>query len=266
MSDILGIMGLLNPKMAEKMQDYENRYRAERCKRGGLKKWDEVLEYGDVYVDSDSFVQAEDHLIGKVTDKEIVVHNGKTSKNETRRWMQDYVALDRILLPADHPIRFANREEDHYYVCFNKPINVVRLKIGGATMMSIVPWECMSQRRGIHRARGHTVIAGLGLGWSLTRILKSPRVDRVTVIERHPKLLAKMRTLLKAEKLGKPIDWICGDMWEEAPKLTADLLFADIWSGYGDVHDERKKLKATCPNISSFWLWGIGGSADYKPR
>lgn len=114
MSDFLGIMSLLNPRMAERIQKQENDYRVERCRRGGLKKWDEILNWGDAYIDADSFVQAEDHLVGKVKDKPIVVHNGKVPKTETRRWMETHIQLDRLLLPAETPIRFSTDEDNDW--------------------------------------------------------------------------------------------------------------------------------------------------------
>ena len=41
-----------------------------------------------------------------------------------------------------------------------------------APWMSLTPMECMTQRPGIRFAKGHTIVAGLGLGWALIEIMR----------------------------------------------------------------------------------------------
>src|SRR5205085_6821662 len=65
----------------------------------------------------------------------------------------------------------------------------------GAAWMSIVPMEIESQEIGIAAAHGHTVVLGLGMGWCAANVALNPAVERVTVVERDPDVLALVDAL-----------------------------------------------------------------------
>lgn len=128
--------------------------------------------------------------------------------------------------------------------------------------MSLTPMEVFSLRPGINLARGHTVVAGLGLGWTLVEALEKPAVTRVTLVERDAELvtwlLPAIRARLSPAAAAKPCDVVVGDAREVLPTLTADVALVDIFPHYG-----RNRLRTPCPGIRKVWCWG---AALVRPR
>ena len=130
--------------------------------------------------------------------------------------------------------------------------------------MSFTPMEFFTLRGGTRFSRGHTVVAGLGLGHQLREVTHRKQVKRVTLIERSQSLIDFIMPALKPLLGPVPVEIIVGDAYEALPKLTADVALVDIYQDYGDGSwdHEDMRLARKCPNIGRVWIWG--GSA-YKP-
>lgn len=132
---------------------------------------------------------------------------------------------------------------------------------GQASWMSIVPMEVESQEIGIAAARGHTVVLGLGMGWCAANVALKPAVERVTVVERDPDVIALIDGLgifsqLPAEARAK-IRVVQADALEWRPDAPVDSVQADIWAKFvepqkwADVHRMQDNIEA-----ASFYFWG----------
>jgi hypothetical protein len=151
--------------------------------------------------------------------------------------------------------------------------------------MSLTPMECMTQRPGIRFAKGHTIVAGLGLGWALIEIMRKKTVKKVTLVERSQSLvdwvLPRVMDLAKLRfgEAWPPLDVVVGDAYDVIPKMTADVAVIDIFDGYGsnDFIDDAKirinnglprelrfkhENANPCPNIGRVWSWGAAHVGD----
>ncbi len=128
-----------------------------------------------------------------------------------------------------------------------------RARDGTAPWMSLTPMEVMTLRPGTRLAAGHTVVAGLGLGWQLAQVIAAGKAARITLVERDQELvdwiLPRVRSQV-ASAASVPLDVIVGDAREVVPALAADVALIDIFPSYGD------NLFPPCPNIARVWCWG----------
>jgi spermidine synthase len=109
--------------------------------------------------------------------------------------------------------------------------------------------EILTLRSGLRRAKGHTIVAGLGLGWLLERVTQKKSVTKVTLIEISGELLD---WVLPRLSLGDvEFEVICGDALELLPEMAADVALVDIWRDYGG-----NELRTPCPEIGFVWCWG----------
>lgn len=65
------------------------------------------------------------------------------------------------------------------------PRKLAQLHVGGQLMMTDADFEHNTNYEVCRQSRGDVMIAGLGLGMILHPILKNPKVESVTVIEKH---------------------------------------------------------------------------------
>jgi hypothetical protein len=166
-----------------------------------------------------------------------------------------------VILPAGEWITVAqgNRRGD---VCFDEDVAVPRLNAANDHIirennqrsgfkdrpwMSITPMEILTQRPGLRRAKGHTVVAGLGMGWLLRQVALKKSVKKITLVEVSQELID---WVLPSLALTKDVDVICGDARTVLPDMEADVALVDIWMDYGG--NSFKK----CPGIDYVWCWG----------
>jgi hypothetical protein len=130
-----------------------------------------------------------------------------------------------------------------------------------AAWMSIVPMEIESQAIGIAAARGHTVVAGLGMGWCAANVALNPAVERVTVIERDGDIIALVAALGIFDQLP---DWarnkleiVHGDALAWRPGARVDSLQADIWARFVEPGkwDEVRRMQDNLA-AASIYFWG----------
>lgn len=121
--------------------------------------------------------------------------------------------------------------------------------------MSLTPGELLTLRPGTRLAKGHTVVAGLGLGHQLIEVSKRLQVKKVTLVERDQELVDWIMPRIEPH-LRKPVEVLVGDAYEIIPTLRADVALVDIFPGYGDGFAQVAELARRSPNIKKLWGWG----------
>lgn len=116
-----------------------------------------------------------------------------------------------------------------------------RLYVGNTLFMSDTDMEKRTNYEVVHRAHGHVLIAGLGLGLILVPILRKKEVTAVTVIEKYPDVVA-----LVAPQFNDPrLNIITVDIHEWMPPKGQkfNVIYFDIWSDQStDDLEEMGKL------------------------
>lgn len=126
--------------------------------------------------------------------------------------------------------------------------------MGGWTdspFMSLTPFEVFTLRTGTRRAKGHTVVAGLGLGYQLAEVTKKKSVKKVTLVEVDEELVDWLLPIIKPHLGECELSIEIGDANKVLPKLTADVALIDIYPSYGGNTFDHE-----CKNIPTIWVWG----------
>lgn len=126
--------------------------------------------------------------------------------------------------------------------------------------MSLTPAEIMSMRSGLRFAKGHTVVAGLGLGHLLIDVTKKKTVKKVTLVEISQELVNWLYPRIKPY-LGMDVEVIVGDAKTVIPGLEGDVALIDIDAGYGN-----NEFYSPCLHFNKVWVWGsakVGEQNDY---
>jgi hypothetical protein len=132
---------------------------------------------------------------------------------------------------------------------------------GAAAWMSIVPMEIESQEIGIAAAHGHSVVLGLGMGWCAANVALNPAVDRVTVIERDPDIVALIGTIGVFDQLPEAarakIELVRGDALRWRPDAAVDNVQADIWARFVEPGkwDDVRRIQDNL-GAGSIYFWG----------
>jgi hypothetical protein len=130
-----------------------------------------------------------------------------------------------------------------------------------ASWMSIVPMEVESQEIGIAAARGHTVVLGMGMGWCAANVALNPAVERVTVIERDPNVIALIEALGIFDQLPPEARAKIGVVRDDAliwrPDSRVDSVQADIWAKFVEPRkwDDVRRIQANI-GADSLYFWG----------
>ncbi len=149
---------------------------------------------------------------------------------------------------------------------FNAPAPITRLwefteRDGDWRLwMSYTPFEIASQRPGLRLAKGHCVVAGLGMGWLLARVAQKKSVTKVTLVEKNADLVNWLLPQIRARHLQgveHKLEVVIGDANLVVMNMTADVALWDIWEGIGavDARDEQR-MSEMCFGIKKTWFWG----------
>ena len=121
--------------------------------------------------------------------------------------------------------------------------------------------EIESQEIGIATAHGHTVVLGMGMGWCTANVALHPAVERVTVVERDPDVIALIEALgifaqLPPEAQSK-IRVVQDDALTWRPDARVDSLQADIWAKFVEPQkwDDVRRIQANI-GAESLYFWG----------
>lgn len=132
---------------------------------------------------------------------------------------------------------------------FNNVVYVPKITEDGEVWMSLTPFEILTQRPGLKKARGNVLVGGLGMGWFAKRCCERKQVTSVTVIEKDPSIVEHFK--FEHPKLKKIV---CSDVWL-ADFSKYDSILLDIWKSYGWAEGTKEllDLKAKYKNV---WAWG----------
>lgn len=161
---------------------------------------------------------------------------------------------EKILPPGLHLSVYSGSKTG--VVCFDAPVafpGLFERKRASETeyqknpWMSMTPMEIMTMRSGIQKAKGHVIVAGLGMGYLLERVALREQVERITLVEQSQELLD---WVLPRLTVGKPMDVICDNAWKVVPGILADVALIDIFPDYGN---NTFNVRMKTPDR---WVWG----------
>lgn len=117
----------------------------------------------------------------------------------------------------------------------------------GKVWMSVSPMEVESQSHHAALAFGNVLVAGLGMGVLVYNLLRNPRVERVTVIEKERSvydLMVKAAPWFKEAERDGRIHGLIGDVFDLTDLMalggmqSPDTLLIDIWPLAADTRAE----------------------------
>lgn len=145
-------------------------------------------------------------------------------------------------------LRAAFKGRDEYVA----PGKYVRLYVGGELMMSDTSMEKRSNVEVVHQAKGHVLIAGLGIGMIVHPIAAKREVKSITIVEKSHDVIR-----LVAPTLPKKATVVEGDIFTwERPKTKYDTIYFDIWPGIcTDNLDDIAKLNRRFARYKAPGAW-----------
>lgn len=115
---------------------------------------------------------------------------------------------------------------------------------GWVVMMSDTLAERVETRQLLNTARGHVLVAGLGLGMLVHALLERPDIDSVTVLEVNPLVIQAVGPTLA--EYGPAVRVIEADArtWEPGDNRVPDTVLLDIWPVIGEtMHRELAEMR-----------------------
>jgi hypothetical protein len=147
------------------------------------------------------------------------------------------------------------------YAITGMPLLMGPFQDDAAAWMSIVPMEVESQEIGIASARGHTAVLGLGMGWCAANVALRDDVERVTIVEHDPDIVALVEALGVFEQLPEAarakIEIVAADALAWRPDAPVDSLQIDIWAPLV-APDRWAAVRRIQNNVgaASLYFWG----------
>jgi len=134
-----------------------------------------------------------------------------------------------------------------------------RLRVRGQLMMSDTHMEKRTNTVFCRKAKGHVLVAGLGLGLILKAIHDNPEVTHVTVVEKYQDVVDLVGPAMQA-LFGDRLTIVTADIFEWRPvKGTRfDTIYFDIWP---DLSTDTLKEMARLHQRFGPWL-AAGGWLD----
>ncbi len=127
-------------------------------------------------------------------------------------------------------------------------------RIEGVLLMSDTPEERRSNLPLAQHARGHVLIAGLGLGMVLPVVLAKVDVWSVTVLEINPDVIALIHPHYQHEKLSVVQGDACA--WLPPNGQHYDTQYFDVWSEQStDTIEDMRVLHARFRKYRSKGAW-----------
>jgi hypothetical protein len=143
-------------------------------------------------------------------------------------------------------------------VRYDKPVEFNMLYNGVSMLTSDRPVEIHQQYISFHKAKGHVLVGGLGLGMAATMILNLPEVKSVTVVEKNKTIINLIQP-----QIDPRIKVVHADLYkflETVPFGRYDFAYYDIWYSCGErdwvsslVPLYRLSQKAGIENLAA---WG----------
>jgi len=146
--------------------------------------------------------------------------------------------------------KFTVSESDSTWSVFSyggrapSPGDYTRLVCNKCTIMSDTPAEMGDHWEPVHKAKGHVLINGLGLGVVLLNCMIKPEVEKATVVEISPDVI-KLVGPHYQDMFGSKVEIINDDALTFKPpkNVKYGMVWHDIWPTIcGDNNDEMSKL------------------------
>lgn len=140
---------------------------------------------------------------------------------------------------------------------FDKATKFPQLIINDKLWMSLSPMEIQSSALAIHRATGHVLAVGLGLGYFALRAAAKPDVTKVTVFENEPMVVEWFKRAFKGRPELEKIEIVEGDARKTLKGYTADFAYVDIYRMLlEDTTFTDEKLFRRSNRIQRYMFWG----------
>lgn len=112
------------------------------------------------------------------------------------------------------------------------PGQFVRLMNGRNVVMSNTSLEVKTHKAMLRAAKGHVLVAGLGIGMATDALLQNPAVTRITVLEKSADVLALTAPIYAGEPR---VEIVHADVltWNPPAGVRFDLAWFDIWPDIG---------------------------------
>ena len=108
------------------------------------------------------------------------------------------------------------------------------LFIDNQLYMSDTPMERESNKTILHKAHGHVLIGGLGLGMVPLALQEKPEVRRITIVEKSPDVLKLVCDQLTGHFSNK-VQVVQDDVFTfSSYGWKFNTIYMDIWPDYGD--------------------------------
>lgn len=109
------------------------------------------------------------------------------------------------------------------------PGTYTQLLINGKIMMSDTSMEKRTNRDLLYQAHGHVLVAGLGIGMVLLPLLKSGKIESVTVVEKYQEVIDLVSPSFA--EFGDKLKIVCADIFEWKPEKGTkyNTIYFDIW-------------------------------------
>ena len=150
-----------------------------------------------------------------------------------------------------------------------RPGKYARLEVRGTLMMTDTSMERNTNMEFVRKAKGHVLIAGLGIGLILHAIKDKPEVTHITVIEKYVDVIALVGPSIR-EIYGDRLTIIAADIFEWKPEKGTrfDCIYMDIWPSLSlDVLKEMGRLHRRFGQYKSPGAWmGSWRHDDLKSR
>lgn len=268
---------LMDPAFEKRQREREREERKERLKHAV--PWDLKMKWA-----SNLAIKAETWPTWNLFAVEPSSHNNVNDEDDTSKLIispcKQFVFYKKLLSRGAKIALFNGSKSGD--VMFDGPVAIPALHERARNgewkelpWMSLTPMELLTQRPGIRFAKGHTIVAGLGLGWALIEIMRKKTVKKVTLVERSQSLvdwiLPRVMDMAKLRygETWPPLDVVVGDAYTVMPPMVADVAIVDIFDSYGSndfLDDMRLRYKirdaTPCPNIGRVWSWGAAHVRD----
>lgn len=138
------------------------------------------------------------------------------------------------------------------------PGRYTRLVYRGDVVMSDTIQEYLTNWVAIHRAEGHVLIAGLGLGCVLQAIAKKSSVKSVTVVEQAPEVIELVWEHLRSRQWARKVELVQGSIFDVKLTDSYDYGWFDIWNNYSSANlPQMTRLRRRYGKIcKAMGFWG----------
>lgn len=137
------------------------------------------------------------------------------------------VTKEDLMMLAMSGEPFAHTDPNRLYT---RLLTRQHLEAGWRLTMSDTHMERATNWEVLHQARGHVLVAGLGIGMIVVPMLRNPQVKSLTVIESNPDVVALVQPHLPDPQ--QKLTVIGSDIftWRPARGRRFDVIYFDIWT------------------------------------